>query len=414
MEALHGAFVTHRRASLSTIEAARSVDVEATRERLLAHGASEAFVLQTCNRVELYVRGPPTTIARELDRIEVPEEVVDRAQGEAVARHALQVAAGLESMVVGEDEILGQFSTATEQAREDLGGPLETVLDKAIRTGKRVRSETAINEGHASMGTAAVDLANRRLEGLSGATALVVGAGEMGRSVAGPLADRGAEVLVTNRTYETARELADAVGATATCFDSVASRFPDVDVLFSATDAPHRIFEYDDLHGERLLAIDLANPRDIDDSVAEASGIDLYDIDDIGAAVDESIERRESVRDRAEAIVESELDQLADLLKRRRADEMLGRIYSEAERIRREETERAIDCVDADVDEAVFEQFASSIVNRLLATPTKSIKEAAADDDYETLETVSTVFQIGESAGHRSENAASSPSIENS
>lgn len=412
MEALHGAFITHKRASLSTIEAARSFHVDAARERLLAQGASEAFCLQTCNRVELYVRGPQQAISREIDRIDVPEGVVDRASGEAVARHAFRVAAGLESMVIGEDEVLGQFSRATERARGDLGGPLETVLDKAIRTGKRVRSETAINEGHASMGTAAVDIADRVLGGLGGATALVVGAGEMGRSVAAPLADRGAEVLVTNRTYETARDLANAVGATATCFDSVSSRFSTVDVLISATDAPHRIVEYEDLEGEKLLAIDLANPRDIDDSVADVPGIELYDIDDIGAVVDESIDRRESVCDRAEAIVESELDQLADLLKRRRADEMIGRIYSEAERIRREETERALACVDADVDEDVFEQFASSIVNRLLATPTESIKEAAAAEDYETVEAVATVFEVPAYTEHRSE-TVSPQSIEN-
>lgn len=395
MDRLYGTFVTHRRASLDTIEALSAGDEASVRSDLITAGADEAFVLQTCNRAEFYVRGSREHLAA-VDESQVHEDAIKRASGFDVARHAFRVAAGLESMVVGEDEILGQFEDAVEDARNDLGGILEETLDGAIRTGKRVRNETRINEGNTSMGTAAADLASRVVD-LDGATALVVGAGEMGRLIASPLSDRDADLVVTNRTYQTARDLADDVGGRAVCFDGVRTRFDDVDLVVTATDAPHRIFDAEDFADTDTVVIDLATPRDVDPAAADQSGVALFDIDDVGAVVDKSRELRRGAREHTQDIIEEDLSSLRECLKRRRADEMLSTIYRRADEISAEETQRALERLRADngiSDAEVLDDFATALVNQLLSTPTHSIKEAAASEDYQTLEAVADVFEV--------------------
>jgi glutamyl-tRNA reductase len=397
MDQLYGAFITHKRASLSAIEAISARDRASARANLRTAGAEEAFVLQTCNRAEFYVHGPRESLEAALAEADVHGDAIQRASGIDVARHAYRVAAGLESMVVGEDEILGQFTEAVEDARDDLGGTLEEVLDGAIHTGKRVRNETRINQGNPSMGTAAAELASRAVGELAEARALVVGAGEMGRLIAKPLSDRGADVIVTNRTYQTARDLAEEVDGRAVCFDGISSRFGDVDLVVTATDAPHRIFEAEDFAGVEAVVVDLASPRDVDKAVAEQAGVDVFDIDDVGAIVDTSQQLRHAARERAEEIIEDALSSLQVRLKQQRADEMLSQIYRRAEEIRAAETERALERLEADngySNEEILDDFATSIVNQLLSTPTHSIKEAAASEDYQTLEAVANVFEV--------------------
>ncbi|MFB6267602.1 MAG: glutamyl-tRNA reductase [Halodesulfurarchaeum sp.] len=408
MEDVFGLVISHKRAPVDEIETLTERSESAVLSELVEAGAEEAYVLHTCNRAEYYVSGDPSALSVVLDGVDLSDDARSRIRGERVARHLMRVAAGLESMVTGEDEILGQVSDAQEAAIEYLGNGLGTIVEKSIRVGKRVRSETRINEGNPSMGTAAAELAARQLDGLEGKSAIVIGAGEMGRLVAQPLADRGATLHITNRTFESAKDLAERVDANAICYDAIDSRIGSVDLVVTATDAPHPILDPSDFDGASVAVLDLANPRDVAPGVEELDGVEVYDIDDIGAIVDSAVSTRAEAADRAEEIVEEEVDRLKQELKEQRAEEMLSHIYEQAERLRRAEVERATQRLKSngglsEHEQEILEDMSSALVNKLLSTPTQSIKEAAVSEDYETLHAVAEVFELSRPEGRPEE-----------
>lgn len=393
MDELQGAFLTHEDVPLSTISTASRTDPDRIRARLRAAGGQEAFVLYTCNRAEYYIRGPPHILDNVLGEFGVPFEDARRASGMEVARHAIRVASGLESVVLGENEVLGQFSDAAERAATDVDGTLSVVLEKAIRTGKRVRSETQINNGHTSLGTAAVEFARQRLSSPSEATALVVGTGDIGQIVSKSLTEHDMEVYLANRTYDSARNWAKEIEASAIRVGDIARYLPRADLIVTATDAPHTILERSDFVNADPVAVDLATPPDIDQNVP----ITRFDTTDVESVVEDSKQLRVDATEAAESIVESELDHLKELLKRQYADQMLSRIYERAEEIRTKEVDEAVGAGQKrKVDEDTLEACTTSIVNQLLATPTQSMKEAAVAEDYKTLAAVAEVFEIDE------------------
>ena len=405
MQGVHGLIISHKRAPVAEIQQLTERSAEETLERFAAEGADEAFVLHTCNRAEYYVSGDPEILSIVLEDIDVAGDVVQRVDGTKAARHLLRVASGLESMVTGEDEILGQVSDAQETAIDYLGNGLGTIVEKAIRVGKRVRSETHINEGSPSMGTAAAELASRQLDGLEDNLAIVIGAGEMGKLVAQPLADRGVDMFITNRTYESAKELADRMDATAICYDAVGSRIPSVDLVVTATDAPHPILDESDFGDAEVAVLDLANPRDVASGVGDLDGVDLYDIDDIGEIVDSAVTTRAEAAAEAEDIVEEEMGRLKQEIKERKAEEMLSCIYEMAERLRQAEVRKAEQRLQSngglsDHEEEILEDMSSALVNKLLSTPTQAIKEAAVSEDYETLQAIAEAFDTEDSYRH--------------
>ncbi len=402
MNELAALSVSHKRASVDQISQLTERPTEALLGRLRAAGADEAYVLHTCNRAEYYVAGPREAREAAIEDVSISTDTIQRFEGTDAARHLLRVAAGLESMVVGEDEILGQVSAAMETAQPFLDGSLGPVVEKAIRVGKRVRSETHINEGNASMGTAAAELASRRLDSIEDSRAIVIGAGEMGKLVASPLADRGVDLLVTNRTYDSAKDLAERVDATPICFEAVQSRIQYVDLVVSATDAPHPILDAGTFEGADVIAIDLANPPDVAPSAGDLETVTVFDIDDIGSIVDSAMSRRSEAAADAERIVDSEIESLERDLKKREAESMLSAIYKRAEQLQQAEVERAKNRIEqngglSEEEAAVLEEMGSALVNKLLSTPTESIKEAAVSEDYQTLKTVADVFQVPES-----------------
>lgn len=401
MNDVYALVVSHKRASVDQIRRLTERDPGPLLYRLSAAGAEEAFVLHTCNRAEYYVTGSNTAREAVVEDVQLPADTIQRLSGPDAVRHLLRVAAGLESMVVGEDEILGQVSRAREDAQSFLDGTLDPIVEKAIRVGKRVRSETRINEGNPSMGTAAAELASRQLGDLSDRRAIVVGAGEMGKLVANPLADRGMDLLVTNRTYDSAKDLAARVDGSPICFEAIHSRLDYVDLVVTATDAPHPILDEATFDGNQVTVLDLANPPDVPPAVGDLDSVTRYDIDDIGQIVDSAMTTRTEAAVEAEAIVDQEIESLRRDLKKREAEAMLSAIYEQAEQLRQSEVERAVNRLDqngglTEDEQAVLEDLGSALVNKLLSTPTQSIKEAAVSEDYETLRTVADVFEVPE------------------
>jgi glutamyl-tRNA reductase len=400
--------VTHRTATVDQVGGAGSGDAETDVSGLLAApGVEEAYVLRTCNRTEAYVVADDPADARavlETYVAEVPADAVRYADHEASLRHLLRVAAGLESMVVGEDRVLGQVREAYELARGvgGVGPVLEEAVPKAIHVGERVRTETAINEGVVSLGSAAAELVAERADPAK-ARCLVVGAGEMGTVAAKALASRGvAEVVVANRTVERARAVADGLAAPARAvgLEDLPTALESADAVVTATDSPDPLLEADGLAGVGpTTLIDVAQPRDVAPAVADRTDVVLYDLDDLESVTDRTRKRRDDAAEQAAALVDEEFDRLLEQYKRKRADDAVAAMYEAADRVKERELRTAVDRLESareddldDEEREVIESLADALVGQLLAAPTKSLREAAAEDDWATISTALQLF----------------------
>jgi len=401
-----GVSVAHDEATVDEIEAASAPDVRDRIAELLATpGVTEAFAIQTCNRSEAYVVTDRAEQGRAaLDGIAdgVRSGVVDRMDHETSLRHLMRLAAGLESLVLGEDQIIGQLRDAVETARSEDGiGPmLDDTLMKAIHVGERARTETAINEGVVSLGSAAVTLADREAD-LDGATALVIGAGEMGTVAAESLADTGIDRLViANRTVPHATHIAETVGvdASGVGLPAAPAAADEASVIISATGSPDPILDADDLADSgATVCIDLGQPRDIDPAAEDHDTVAVHDIDALEAITDRTHARRADAAEEVEAMIDEEFDRLLALFKRKRADAAISAMYEGAERVKQREVRTAMAKLDShgevtDEQREIIESLADSLVSQLLSAPTKSLRDAAANDDWTTIQTAMQLF----------------------
>ena len=400
-----GVRVAHDTATVDEIEAASADDISARIADLLATpGVREAFAIQTCNRAEAYVVTDRADQGRDaLAQIADPVRsggVVTMPHEEGL-RHLMRLAAGLESLVLGEDQIIGQLKDAIEIARraEGLGPILEDALMKAVHVGERARTETAINEGVVSLGSAAVTLADRETD-LDGATALILGAGEMGTIAAEAIAETAIDrLLIANRTIPHATHIADTVptDASAIGLSAAGAAAQRADVVIAATGSPDHVLAAEELASAgETFCIDLAQPRDIDPAAAE-TGVTIHDIDALETITAETHARREDAAAEVEAMIDEEFERLLALFKRKRADAAISTMYESAERVKDREVGTAMAKLDANAEltethREVIESLADSLVSQLLAAPTKSLREAAAEDDWTTIQTAMQLF----------------------
>jgi len=395
--------VTHTDGDLADIEAIAPADDGAALTALHQEpGVTEAYLLSTCHRVEAYVVAPDRDAGeRALRAVLDPDPVATWAGHRDSLRHLLAVATGLDSAVLGEDQILGQVKTAAETAREadTLGPILEAAAMKAAHVGERARTTTKINDGVVSLGSAAARFATRHAD-LADATALVVGAGEMGRLAAKALADTAGidHVTVANRTIDRAETVARALPttATATGLDDLDAAIAAASVVVTATASQTPVVDADTLDGAgETLIVDLGRPPDVTDT--PPAGVTVHDLDDIEAVTDQAVDRRREAAAAVESMVDAELRNLTDHLKRRRADEVIAAMYESADTVKRRELETALSRLEAagdltDDQEAIVADLADALVSQLLAAPTRSLRDAAADDDWETIQTALQLF----------------------
>ncbi|MWV40798.1 glutamyl-tRNA reductase [Natrialba sp. INN-245] len=417
-----GARVTHDSACVDELAAASPESQRVGVERLLSvPDVEEAYVLSTCNRVEAYVVSPDAAVGRAtLEEFfeGVDDDAVVHTDHDDSLRHLLRVATGLESVIVGEDQIIGQVRTAYEDARsaDGIGSVLETGVTKAIHVGERARTETEINDGVVSLGSAATRLAAED-GALDGATALVVGAGEMGRLAARSLADANVgELVVANRTASHAAHLIGdlAVDADAVPLEALSTVVGDADVVVTATNSTDPILgpthfepggvgpdepEAETANGggpTDTVIVDLGQPRDVSPAADELSTVTVYDLDDLESITEETREQRADAADEVERMIDHEFDLLRDQFKRARADEVIAAMYESAERIKARELQTALSRLEGEEftpeQREVVESMADALVNQLLAPPTKSLREAAAEDDWSTISTALQLF----------------------
>ncbi|UIO99513.1 glutamyl-tRNA reductase [Halobaculum sp. CBA1158] len=401
-----GVSVSHALASVEEIESVQVTDEETLVSSLIAReGVEEAVCLQTCNRAEAYVAADDDAAARSALSSFAPDVrdgAVVRLDHEESLRHLMRVAAGLESLVLGEDQILGQLSDAAALARETgglSGGVLDDALSKALQVGKRARAETGINEGSVSLGSAAVELAERETD-LADATALVVGAGQMGTLAARALdASPVSRIVVANRTRAAAEHIVADLDSdsTAVGLAAVSSLAAEADVLITATGADEPVVDEGTVgDAGETLCIDLGQPRDV---VPEAGGdaVVVRDIDDLETVTGETRERREQAATAVEEMIDEEFDRLLAEFKRKRADDAVSAMYEAAERTKRRELNEALAKLEAqgeltDDQRETVAGLADALVGQLLAAPTKSLREAAAEDDWTTIHTAMELF----------------------
>jgi glutamyl-tRNA reductase len=390
--------LSHQTAPLAVRE--RLAITEPQRARLLAQWGQapyEAMVVATCNRVEVYVATPeaPGTRARlreELGQIGGPEVLkhLYEHEGAGALEHLFRVTSSLDSMVLGESQILGQLKAAFVEAQRAgaVRGVLTRVCGAAFACGKRVRTETAIGRAATCMASAAVALADRAHEALAGKTVLVVGAGEMGELAAQHLKQaKIGRLLITNRTWARAEELALKVGGTARPFEELPLLLVEADVVVCSTASPLPLFMRENLSAvgqargfRHLLMVDLAVPRNIAPDVAELDWATAYDVDDIQRSVSENTAARAKEARKADALVHQEVSRFMRDRAVRDGVPVLARLRQRAEQIARAEVERTLATVGKDLTDKQrksIEAMGRAIINKLLHEPTACLRTSA-------------------------------------
>jgi glutamyl-tRNA reductase len=383
--------ISHHRAPVELRErAALDRDQAEQLARTLAGERGEAVCLSTCNRTELYLAGGDAdeAEARAEDALLSLEEqlapALYRLRDEAAALHLFRVAAGLDSMVPGEGEILGQVRAAYEL------GTTRTILDRlfrqALHAGRKARVETAIGESPASISSSAAALAEQVFGELRGRKILVIGAGKVGDLAARNLLSRGAEIAwIANRSADRAAELAQRTGGETLSLEDLDRQLVDADVVVSSTSSADWILRREQVEramrarrGRPLFLIDLAVPRDLDPSIHELDGCYLYDIDDLQAVVAETLAGRRREAERAETIVAAEAERFREWQASLDVVPAIASLRARAEEIRAAELERA---KLTDAERRAAESVTSAVLNKLLHLPTIRMKQAAAAAD---------------------------------
>jgi glutamyl-tRNA reductase len=376
--------ISHRHAPVEVRErVALGAKEAAALARELA-GSGECVCLSTCNRTELYtVGGGAETRALEMLRTLGGDEVAAlsyRLGDYAAALHLFRVAAGLDSLVPGEGEILGQVRAAYEAGSP--GPLLNRLFHDALHAGKKARAQTTIAENPASVSSAGAALAQQVFGELAGRRVLIVGAGKVGELAARSLAARGAElVAVANRSDERGHELARRFGAHAIPIERLAEELGSADVAITCTSAPGFVLGPEDVRerkGRPLFLIDLAVPRDVDPAVNEIDGCYLYNIDDLEAVVQASLSSRRREAERAEAIVAAETERFRAWQASLEVVPTIASLRARAEAIRSAELSKA---KLSDEQREAVDSITAQILNKLLHLPTVRMKEAAAAAD---------------------------------
>jgi glutamyl-tRNA reductase len=390
---------------------ALGLEAAAELARRLAATGGEAVCLSTCNRTELYVAAPDVEAAERaavaaLAELEPDvEPALYRLRDHAAALHLFRVAAGLDSLVPGEGEILGQVRAAHDAGTT--GILLDRVFRQALHAGRKVRAQTAIGEAPASVSSAAAALAEQVFGALDECSVLLVGAGKISEQAARSLLGRRAKIaFVANRTHDHAVDLAARFDAEPLPLERIEEQLASTDVVVSSTSAPGYVLDAASVEralrarrGRQLLLIDLAVPRDLDPAIHDLDGCYLYDIDDLEAIVSDTLTARRGEAERAEAIVGSESEKFREWQASLDVVPAIMSLRARAEEIREAELRKAEGLLGRldDSQRKAVEAITAQIVNKLLHLPTVRMKQAAAAaDGVIYAEAVRHLFGLGE------------------
>jgi glutamyl-tRNA reductase len=411
--------VTYRNAPMHLLEKFTFKDVDKAHKVFLeGAGFDECVILQTCNRVEIF------GAAKDPDEDKLLDEWVSAAglsekdldgieinRGKDAVVHLMRLASGLESLVVGEDQILGQVRRAYEfsRAHRYASANLSVVFDRALKAGSRIRTATGINKGNVSIASVAVNLAEEYFDDLKNKTVLLIGTGEAGSLVAKVLQRRDVNFMIASRVPERAHAFADTVAGIPIAFDTALEMLRIVDVIFTATMAPYRLITYErienammDRKGGRssMMIFDLSNPRTVDERVATIRGVKLINMDQIAELVGKNMRSRIKEVNSAEKLINDEMKSFDTIMKRMKAEPVVMTVFRNVDTIRERELKKALTMIGkklAPEEAKVVEQLSYAIVEGVLSVPMNNLrKEIEEGGNEELMKIVAKLFKYEE------------------
>ncbi len=390
-----------------------------TRSVAQSRNVIECVLLQTCHRVEIYSVVSSSITNDTLKNIiglwsaetGVSTDLIAKTttilNGKEALRHLFYLAAGLESVVLGEDQIIGQVRAAylKAQANRTIGLILDKSFMKAINIGRKVRTETRVNEGSVSISSAAVDMAESELGDLGSKSALIIGAGEAGRLAAEALRGRtGSPIYIANRTLEKSRAIAEKISGKAIPFSDFISTIPAVDLVIAAVSVTKPLLREEQVtkltfptaNSKRTLLIDISQPRAIDEKIQYFKGFCLKNIDDVKGLVAANLKNRQVEAEKSKVILEQELRRFEEELAGLVAQPIIVGMCYKFEQIRKRELARAVRKMGESDEKklGILDRFSRELIERISQIPIKELKGAAINNNSDLLSAAETLFQI--------------------
>ena len=403
--------VTFRKSPIHVLEKFTFKDLKNAYLHFEKHsGLSEFVILQTCNRVELFGAAKDFDINKikktwaSLSGLEENafKENLEISENKEVFEHLLKLTSGLDSMVVGEEQILGQIkdSITTARERKFSGEHLNTLFDKAIRIGTRIRNSTGISKGGVSIGSMAVKLAEENVDELRSKQILLIGTGESATLVAKSLKKREYSFFVSSRTLERSQAFSETVGGKSIRFEEVISGFHKYDVIFVATAAPYFLVTYDRImnavesNPKGKMILDLSNPRTVDEKVATIAGIKLMNLDQISEMVDKNMRTRIGKVSTAQNIISEELPIVEATMKRLDAEPLVKEVFKNIDSLRVKELQKALQMLDEKDEKRIkiIEELSKAIVESIVSAPMNNLRKASEQGNPDLLAIASKLF----------------------
>ncbi|MBM2819036.1 MAG: hemA [Nitrosarchaeum sp.] len=403
--------VTFRNSPIHVLEKFTIRDLEWAYAQFKEHsGLDECVIIQTCNRIELFGKAENYDFSKikktwasltGLDEEVFQENVEFEENGEAM-HHLLKLTSGLDSMVVGEEQILGQIKNSITLARnvKASGQHLNTLFDRAIRIGTRIRNSSGINRGGVSVGSMAVKLAEENIDELKLKKILLIGTGEVSTLVAKSLVRRGYDFAVTSRTMDRSQTFCETMGGKPVKFETVLTAFENYDVLFVATTAPYflvtqeRITKAMQEKKNGMMILDLSNPRTVDEKVATIGGVKLMNLDQIAEMVEKNMKSRLNKVKTVENIINEEVSLLEASMKRLDVEPLVKDVFKNIELLREKELQKALQML-SEKDEKkikIIEELTKAIVESIVSTPMNNIRKASEQGKPDIIELASKIF----------------------
>jgi len=403
--------VTFRNSPIHILEKFTIKDIESAYEQFKKHsGLDECVIIQTCNRIELFGKSKSNDIEKikktwasitGLDE-ESFNENIEFVENHDALHHLLKLTSGLDSMVLGEEQIMGQIKKSITSAREikASGQHLNTLFDKAIRMGTRIRNTSGIGKGGISVGSMAVKLAEENIDELKTKKVLLIGTGEVSTLVAKSLQRRGYAFDVTSRTIGRSQTFCETMGGEPVKFEEVFEGFEKYDVIFVATTAPYFLVTYEriitaiDGKNKGMMILDLSNPRTVDEKVATIGGVKLMNLDQIAEMVEKNMNARLNKVKTVENIINEEVSVLEASMKRLDAEPLVKDVFKSIDSLREKELQKALQMLD-ETDEKkikIIEELTKAVVESIVATPMNNIRKASEQGEPDVIELASKLF----------------------
>ena len=393
--------VTFRNAPIHLLEKFAFIDINYAHKKFLENcGIRECVIIQTCNRVEIFAAGTAPDERKLLEvwgsivglTIDEFANTVEISKDRDVVLHLFRLTSGLDSLVIGEDQILGQVKRAFDFANKHhyAGSNLSVMFERAVKLGSRVRTSTSLNRGSISIGSIAVNLAEEHLDNLKSKCIMLIGTGEGASLVAKSLKKRDINFLVTSRTFQRAKSFADTVGGEPTPFEKALEILHEVDLIFASTTAPYYLITYDRVEKAMnrrengMMILDLSNPRTVEEKVAEVRKIKLINMDQIAEIVENNRRYRKSEISSAEKLIDIELNSVYNMYKRKRVEPIVVSIFKNVDAMRDSELKKALSILGKRIgpeESKIVEKLSYAIVEGVLSPPMNNLRKELEESE---------------------------------